>query len=79
MKSPLKPYHLFLTSAYACYLISIVLGPLFVLNSADESIFYGHYYARIVVSGLFVSYVSAKSTIYLIDLIYNKGTFIDRY
>jgi len=48
MKSPLKPYHLFLTSAYACYLISIVLGPLFVLNSADESIFYGHYYARIV-------------------------------
>jgi hypothetical protein len=50
LKSPVKDYHRFLFALYGCYLIYGVLFPLFLLNSQDEAIYYGHFWAKIVVS-----------------------------
>lgn len=50
LKSPVKDYHRFLFALYGCYLIYAVLTPLFLMNSQDEAIYYGHFCSKIVVS-----------------------------
>ncbi|CAF1072104.1 unnamed protein product [Brachionus calyciflorus] len=52
--SKLEEYHFFLCSLYGFYIIYSIFTPLYLLNSLDESVFYGHHWAKIISSTLII-------------------------
>ncbi|CAF0956734.1 unnamed protein product [Brachionus calyciflorus] len=54
LNSKLEKYHYFLCSLYGFYIIYSIFTPLYLLNSLDESVLYGHHWAKIVSSTLII-------------------------
>lgn len=55
LNSQLDKYHYYLTGLYGCYLIFSVLSPYYLLYSYDESVFYGHFWAKIISNTLIIA------------------------
>lgn len=53
IKVPMDNSHLFLCALYGCYIIYAALFQLFVSNK-DESVFFGHFWAKIIAATLIV-------------------------